>query len=43
MRIGVVIPALNEAAATGGVGREVPRDLADEIIIVVFNEDFTIV
>jgi len=25
----VVIPALNEATATGGGGREIPRDLAD--------------
>ena len=38
-----MIPALNEAAAIGGGVREVPRDLADEIIIVVFNEDFTTV
>jgi hypothetical protein len=31
----VVIPALNEKAATCGGGREVPRALADEIIFVV--------
>jgi glycosyltransferase involved in cell wall biosynthesis len=30
----VVIPALNEEAAIGGVVREVPRDLVDEIIVV---------
>jgi glycosyltransferase involved in cell wall biosynthesis len=29
-----VIPALNEEAAIGGVVREVPRDLVDEIIVV---------
>ena len=34
MRISVVIPALNEEAAIGGVVREVPRDLVDEIIVV---------
>jgi glycosyltransferase involved in cell wall biosynthesis len=34
LRISVVIPALNEEAAIGGVVREVPRDLADEIIVV---------
>ena len=34
MRISVVIPALNEEAAIGGVVREVPRALVDEIIVV---------
>lgn len=34
LRITVVIPALNEEAAIGGVVREVPRDLVDEIIVV---------
>ena len=34
MRISVVIPALNEETAIGGVVREVPRDLVDEIIVV---------
>lgn len=34
MRVSVVIPALNEEAAIGGVVREVPRDLVDEIIVV---------
>ena len=34
MRISVVIPALNEEAAIGGVVREVPRDLVDEVIVV---------
>src|SRR5919198_1751671 len=34
VRISVVIPALNEEAAIGGVVREVPRDLVDEIIVV---------
>lgn len=34
MRIGVVIPALNEEAAIGGVVSEVPRDLVHEIIVV---------
>src|SRR2546422_6747361 len=34
LRISVVIPALNEEAAIGGVVREVPRDLVDEIIVV---------
>ena len=34
MRISVVIPALNEEAAIGGVVREVPRNLVDEIIVV---------
>src|SRR5213596_1098387 len=34
LRISVVIPALNEEAAIGGVVREVPRNLVDEIIVV---------
>jgi glycosyltransferase involved in cell wall biosynthesis len=34
VRISVVIPALNEEAAIGGVVREVPRDLVDEVIVV---------
>jgi glycosyltransferase involved in cell wall biosynthesis len=34
MRIVVVIPALNEEAAIAGVVGEVPRDLADEVIVV---------
>ena len=34
MRVTVVIPALNEEAAIGGVVREIPRDLVDEIIVV---------
>jgi len=34
LRISVVIPALNEEAAIGGVVREVPRALVDEIIVV---------
>src|SRR5262249_36784621 len=34
VRVTVVIPALNEEAAIGGVVREVPRDLVDEIIVV---------
>ena len=34
LRISVIIPALDEAAAIGGVVREVSRDLADEIIVV---------
>jgi glycosyltransferase involved in cell wall biosynthesis len=34
VRVSVVIPALNEEAAIGGVVREVPRDLVDEIIVV---------
>src|SRR2546425_12064437 len=34
MRISVVIPALNEEAAIGGVVREGPRDLVHEIIVV---------
>lgn len=34
MRATVVIPTLNEEAAIGGVVREVPRDLVDEIIVV---------
>src|SRR5262249_4405727 len=33
VRVTVVIPALNEEAAIGGVGREVPRGLVDEIIV----------
>ena len=34
MRIAVIIPALNEEAAIGGVVGEVPRDLAGEGIVV---------
>src|ERR671937_1754685 len=34
MRIAVVIPALNEAAAIGSVVGEVPREFADDIIVV---------
>lgn len=34
MRVTVVIPALNEEAAIGGVVREIPRNLVDEIIVV---------
>jgi len=34
MRIAVIIPALNEEAAIGGVVGEVPRDLAGEVIVV---------
>ena len=34
MRVSVVIPALNEEAAIGGVVREIPRDLVHEIIVV---------
>ena len=34
MRIAVIIPALDEEAAIGEVVREVPRDLAGEIIVV---------
>jgi glycosyltransferase involved in cell wall biosynthesis len=34
VRVTVVIPALNEEAAIGGVVREVPRNLVDEIIVV---------
>lgn len=34
MRVTVVIPALNEEAAIGGVVREIPRGLVDEIIVV---------
>ncbi len=34
MRIAVVIPALNEEAAIGDVVREVPRELADDVIVV---------
>jgi glycosyltransferase involved in cell wall biosynthesis len=34
VRITVVIPALNEEAAIGGVVREVPRHLVHEIIVV---------
>jgi glycosyltransferase involved in cell wall biosynthesis len=34
MRVSVVIPALNEEAAIGGVVREVPRELVQEIIVV---------
>jgi glycosyltransferase involved in cell wall biosynthesis len=34
VRVSVVIPALNEEAAIGGVVREVPRYLVDEIIVV---------
>src|SRR5882762_11135093 len=34
VRVSVVIPALNEEAAIGGVVREIPRDLVDEIIVV---------
>jgi hypothetical protein len=35
LRIGVVIPALKGAAATGGGVREMPHDLAYENIILV--------
>jgi glycosyltransferase involved in cell wall biosynthesis len=34
VRVSVVIPALNEEAAIGGVVREIPRHLVDEIIVV---------
>lgn len=34
MRVSVVIPALNEEAAVGGVVREVPRALVHEVIVV---------
>ncbi len=34
MRVSVIVPALNEEAAIGGVVREIPRDLVDEIIVV---------
>lgn len=34
MRVSVVIPALNEEQAIGGVVREVPRELVHEIIVV---------
>jgi glycosyltransferase involved in cell wall biosynthesis len=34
MRVSVVIPALNEEAAIGGVVGEVPRELVHEIIVV---------
>ena len=34
MRIAVIIPALDEEAAIGGVVGEVPRDLVGEIIVV---------
>jgi glycosyltransferase involved in cell wall biosynthesis len=34
MRVSVVIPALNEEAAIGGVVAEVPRALVHEIIVV---------
>lgn len=34
MRIAVIIPALDEEAAIGGVVRAVPRDLVQEIIVV---------
>lgn len=34
MRVSVVIPALNEEAAVGGVVREIPRSLVHEIIVV---------
>jgi glycosyltransferase involved in cell wall biosynthesis len=34
MKISVVIPALNEAQAIGGVVRAVPRDLVEEIIVI---------
>jgi glycosyltransferase involved in cell wall biosynthesis len=34
VRVTVVIPALNEEEAIGGVVREIPRDLVDEIIVV---------
>ena len=34
MRISVIIPALDEEAAIGDVVREVPRDLAAEVIVV---------
>ncbi|MGH7387969.1 MAG: glycosyltransferase family 2 protein [Candidatus Rokuibacteriota bacterium] len=34
MRVSVVIPALNEEAAIGGVVGEVPRELVQEIIVV---------
>jgi glycosyltransferase involved in cell wall biosynthesis len=34
VRVSVVIPALNEEAAIGGVVREIPRGLVDEIIVV---------
>src|SRR2546426_12543774 len=33
-QISVVIPALNEEAAIGGVVREGPRDLVQEVIVV---------
>lgn len=34
MQVSVVIPALNEEAAIGGVAGEIPRDLVHEIIVV---------
>jgi len=34
VRVTVVIPALNEEAAIGGVVREIPRGLVDEVIVV---------
>jgi glycosyltransferase involved in cell wall biosynthesis len=34
MRIAVIIPALDEAAAIGGVVRAVPRDLVQEVVVV---------
>jgi glycosyltransferase involved in cell wall biosynthesis len=34
VRVSVVIPALDEEAAIGGVVREIPRHLVDEIIVV---------
>ena len=34
MRVSVVIPALNEEAAIGGVVGEVPRELVQEIVVV---------
>jgi len=34
MQVSVVIPALNEEAAIGGVVGEIPRDLVHEIIVV---------
>jgi glycosyltransferase involved in cell wall biosynthesis len=34
MRIAVIIPALDEEAAIGGVVKAIPRDLAHEVIVV---------
>src|SRR6058998_499243 len=34
MKIVLIVPALNEAAAVGDLVRRVPRDIVDEVIVV---------